>query len=571
LLIEDNLGDARLIREIMAEARGDQFELERADRLSTGLERLAAGGIDVILLDLGLPDSMGFDTFTSVHAQVLEVPIIVLTGLSDEALAVKAVREGAQDYLVKGQVDANLLLRTVRYAIERKRAERVLQRSKREWESTFDAMADWVCLLDLEARILRSNQVGEEFVGVPLAEMVGQNCCKLLHGTEKPIPGCPLQKMLQTRQREIVELRLPGEDRWLMITVDPVMDNDGTVVSTVHIVRDVTARRRAEEELRRVKEFNESIVQNMAEGIVMQDSEGTFTFVNPAAAELLGYRPEEILDQRWTLIVSPDQWPTVRDVDQRRMHGEADRYELELIRQDGTRVPVLVTASPIFEEERFAGTLAVFTDITEQKQAEEELRQSFERLRRSLEGTVTTLISAVEMRDPYTAGHQRRVAELACAIAQELDLSEEQIDGTRMAGLVHDIGKISIPAEILSKPIRLSELEWSMIQAHPKVSHNILKTIDFPWPVAEIVFQHHERLDGSGYPAGLMGEEIILEARILGMADVVEAMASFRPYRPARGIDEALEEISQNSGILYDPEVVGACLKLFTEKGFAFE
>jgi HD-GYP domain-containing protein (c-di-GMP phosphodiesterase class II) len=148
---------------------------------------------------------------------------------------------------------------------------------------------------------------------------------------------------------------------------------------------------------------------------------------------------------------------------------------------------------------------------------------------------------------------------------------EEQIEGLRMAGLIHDIGKISIPAEILSKPVQLNELEWGMIKAHPQVGYDILKTTDFPWPVAQIVLQHHERMDGSGYPRGLSGEEIILEARILGVADVVEAMASFRPYRPARGIDEALEEISQNRGVLYDSQVVDACLKLFTEKGFTFE
>jgi putative nucleotidyltransferase with HDIG domain len=210
-------------------------------------------------------------------------------------------------------------------------------------------------------------------------------------------------------------------------------------------------------------------------------------------------------------------------------------------------------------------------DITERKRAEEELRQSYVQLQRTLEGTVNALVSTIEIRDPYTAGHQRQVTQLACAIAEEMGFPEEQIEGLRMAGLIHDIGKISIPAEILSKPVQLNELEWGMIKAHPQVGYDILKTTDFPWPVAQIVLQHHERMDGSGYPRGLSGEEIILEARILGVADVVEAMASFRPYRPARGIDEALEEISQNRGVLYDSQVVDACLKLFAETGFTFE
>ena len=209
-------------------------------------------------------------------------------------------------------------------------------------------------------------------------------------------------------------------------------------------------------------------------------------------------------------------------------------------------------------------------EITERKRAEEELRRSYVQLQRALEGTVNTLASAIEMRDPYTAGHQRRVTQLACAIAKEMGLREEQIEGLRMAGLIHDLGKISIPAEILSKPGRLSDIEWGMIKAHPKVSYDILKEIDFPWPVAEIVLQHHERLDGSGYPQGLSGKGMLMKTRILAVADVVEAMASFRPYRPARGIDKALEEISQNRDVLYDAEVVDVCLKLFTEKGFKF-
>jgi PAS domain S-box-containing protein len=209
--------------------------------------------------------------------------------------------------------------------------------------------------------------------------------------------------------------------------------------------------------------------------------------------------------------------------------------------------------------------------LAEREQAQEELQRTAETLRKTLGATIQAMAATVETRDPYTAGHQRRVADLARAIADEMGLSKEQIDGIRMAGLIHDLGKITIPAEILSKPTQLNEFEWGIIQAHPQVGYDLLKTVDFMWPVAQIVLQHHERMDGSGYPQGLSGEEIMLEARILAVADVVEAMASYRPYRPARGIDEALEEISRNRDILYDPEVVDACLKLFTEKGFEFE
>jgi putative nucleotidyltransferase with HDIG domain len=232
--------------------------------------------------------------------------------------------------------------------------------------------------------------------------------------------------------------------------------------------------------------------------------------------------------------------------------------------------------------EAFAGQVAIAIEnarlyeeaqreLAERKRAEEGLRQSYGQLQRTLEGTVNVLVSTIEMKDPYTAGHQRRVAELACAIANKMGLSEEPVEGIRMAGLIHDIGKITVPAEILSKPGQLNELEWGMIKAHPQIGYNILRPIEFPWPVADIVLQHHERVDGSGYPQGLASDEIMPEAKILAVADVVEAMASHRPYRPTRGIDTALEEILQNKGILYDPEVVDVCLKVFTEDRFKFE
>ncbi len=210
-------------------------------------------------------------------------------------------------------------------------------------------------------------------------------------------------------------------------------------------------------------------------------------------------------------------------------------------------------------------------ELAKRERAEQELRQSYVKLERTLEGTVNTLVSAIEIRDPYTAGHQRRATQLACAIAREMGLPQEQVEGLRMAGLIHDIGKITIPAEILSKPGRLNDLEWGIIRAHPQAGYDILKTAEFTWPVAQIVRQHHERMDGSGYPQGLSGDNILVEARILAVADVVEAMASHRPYRPALGMDRALEEISQNRGVLYDPKVVDACLKLSIEKGFTFE
>ncbi len=201
---------------------------------------------------------------------------------------------------------------------------------------------------------------------------------------------------------------------------------------------------------------------------------------------------------------------------------------------------------------------------------EQKLRETEERLRKTLEDTVKALSSVVELRDPYTAGHQRKVSDLSCAIAAELGLLPEQIDGLRLAGLIHDVGKIRIPSEILSCPNKLTEFDFSLIKAHPQAGYEIVKTISFPYPVARIVLQHHERIDGSGYPAGLNQDQILIEAKILSVADVVEAISSHRPYREALGITYALNEISKNSGFLFDPNAVKACLILFKDKGFQF-
>lgn len=204
------------------------------------------------------------------------------------------------------------------------------------------------------------------------------------------------------------------------------------------------------------------------------------------------------------------------------------------------------------------------------KVQKESLVVNLEQLNKVMNGFIQAIALTVETRDPYTAGHQRRVADLASAIATEMNLSRKQIESIRMAGIIHDLGKIYVPSEILNKPTRLSELEFSFIQSHPEVAYHIIENIDFPWPIAEIIMQHHEKLDGSGYPAGLKGEEIKLEARILVVADVVEAMVSHRPYRAAPGLEKALKEIEEKRGILFEPVVVDECIKLFREKRFKF-
>jgi putative nucleotidyltransferase with HDIG domain len=216
-------------------------------------------------------------------------------------------------------------------------------------------------------------------------------------------------------------------------------------------------------------------------------------------------------------------------------------------------------------------TDALQRSLTDCREAEKKLSRTLDNLRQAMGATLRTLALAIETKDPSSAGHHKRVADLARTIAMEMGLSGETLEGIRTAASFHDIGKIPLPAEILSQPSKLSEADFHLIKTHPQTGYNILKEVEFPWPVARIVWQHHERLDGSGYPLGLKGEEILPEARLLAVADVVEAMASHRCYRPMPGLDKALEEISEQRGILYDPDVVDACLRIFREKDFRLE
>ncbi|MDD5772522.1 MAG: MEDS domain-containing protein [bacterium] len=221
------------------------------------------------------------------------------------------------------------------------------------------------------------------------------------------------------------------------------------------------------------------------------------------------------------------------------------------------------------KEENFLQAIAdTLAGVIVRKKDEEQLISTLGRLREAINGTIQAIVSTVETRDPYTAGHQRRVSDLARSIAKEMCLSEKQIDGIRIAGSVHDLGKISVPSEILTKPGKITDMEFNIIKTHPQTGYNILKNIDFPWPIAQIILQHHERENGSGYPGGIKGKDILLEAKIIAVADVVEAMASHRPYRASYSIKKALKEIASNKGILYDPDVVDICQKLFTEKKF---
>jgi len=332
------------------------------------------------------------------------------------------------------------------------------------------------------------------------------------------------------------------------------------------LIRQFTERRRAEDQLK----LEAQLLDCVCDSVFLHDFEGKCYYANESAHKSRGYSKDELIGMNLRALDSPKYRRIIQKRDKDLMRRGETAFESAHVRKDQSVMPVEVQAR-IVESGGRKLILSVARDITERKRGQEKLQRSYEKLQRTMEGTTLAFELATEMRDPYTSGHQRRATRLACAIAREMGVSKEQIEGIHMAGSVHDVGKMYVPSEILAKPAPLTEAEFCLIKVHPKAGHDILRTAEAEWPVAEIVLQHHERLDGSGYPSGLSGEHILLEARILAVADVVEAMSSHRPYRPAHPIDKALLEIVQKKDVLYDCDAVDACLRLFTEKGFKFD
>ncbi|MFA5866505.1 MAG: HD domain-containing phosphohydrolase [Actinomycetota bacterium] len=327
-------------------------------------------------------------------------------------------------------------------------------------------------------------------------------------------------------------------------------------------------RKHAEDAVRKSEKRWKLLVTNIPDYVAILDDDDRYIFLNHYAK---GYSEKDVTGNSVYDYVEPKSIPIFRDaLKWGRSENKKQEFEHKALGDEGTYRLFEDVAIPITEEDGVSNIIVVSHDITDRRAAEKEQARSYRQLELTLEGTVNALSAVGEHRDPYTAGHQERVTQLACAIAEEMKLSPEIYNDIRIAGKLHDIGKIEIPSEILSKPGRLTDIEFSMVKVHSRVGFDILKTAELPCQVAEIVLRHHERIDGSGYPNGLKADDIQIGAKIMAVADVVEAMSSHRPYRAALGIDKALEEIEQNKGKLYDPEVVDACLKLFRKKGFKF-
>ena len=344
---------------------------------------------------------------------------------------------------------------------------------------------------------------------------------------------------------------------------DPAANNRIDEKGTIKLIHNKSSQERVENYHAIAGENRDPIIIHQTEQIL---------YVNQAFSSVFGYSPDEVIGTDPYMLIHPDEArEKLRTYGRARLQGEIRpiSYEAQMVRSNGEFADVFLF-NQVMQVEKDPVIVTVARDISGNLQAEQEFQNTAANLRKAMGGTIQLLALTVETKDPYTAGHQKRTADLARSIATEMNLSAEKIDGIRMAGVIHDIGKIGIPSEILSKPGQLNDLEYALVKTHSQAGYDLLSTIEFPWPIADMVHQHHERMNGSGYPLGIAGDDILFEARILAVADVVEAMASHRPYRPSLGVEKALEEISQNKGLLYDSQVVDACLWLFNEKGYHF-
>jgi PAS domain S-box-containing protein len=464
---------------------------------------------------------------------------------------------------------------------EQKKAEELLKKSESQYRLLADHMKDQVWLMDLNLKTTYISPSVEKLWGYTLEDIIALPIDKILTpaSLQKAMEffSVEMSKALAASPnyflKRLLELEFickDGRILWIESAFSFIRDENGKPVSILGEGREITERKQIEDALRKSEENFRHTFDDSPLGVRISTTTGETIYANQAILDIYGYDDiEELMNTPLQKRYTPDSYSEYLMRKEKRLRGEAgpSEYEISIVRKNGEIRHLYVFRKEIFWNGKKQSQV-VYQDITLRRQTEEKLNETLETLRQSIRTTIQVLGTASEARDPYTAGHQKRVANLARAIATEMKLSHDKIEAIRMAGAIHDIGKISVPSEILCKPALLTDLEFSLIKNHSQFSYEIMKDIESPWPLADIVRQHHERMDGSGYPQGLKDTNILIEARILAVADVVEAMMSYRPYRPALEIEIALYEIETNSGILYDSKVVDACLTLFRDKGY---
>ncbi len=457
------------------------------------------------------------------------------------------------------------------------------QEAMERYLALFNSSLDAVYLHDLTGLFRDANDAALNLLGYSRKDIIHLSFADLLTDDQMQTVEDHVKELIDTgAQQDNKEYRLKRRDgSFVDVEIRAVLIyRDGKPGAILGIAHDITQRKQMDDALRTSERLYKLLADNMSDAVWLIDMNLRTVYASPSTEKLRGYSFKELQQLPPEKLLTPAslELGTAILAEEMEKVSKDPAYifnrtlEMESYRKDGSTFWVENTFTLIRDDTgKPTHILGTGRDISQRKNAEQDLQRSYEKLQKAMEGAVETISMMSEVRDPYTAGHQKQVARISAAIAAEMGLSDKRIAAIKMAGTLHDLGKINIPSEILSKPGKLNRLEMDLIKTHPTVGQEILKSIDFPWPICRIVSQHHERMDGSGYPSGLDGDEITLEARILAVADTVSAMGSYRPYRPAMGLDKALEEITANRGKLYDPAVVDACCRLFREKGFKLE
>ena len=454
---------------------------------------------------------------------------------------------------------------------ERKRAENALRASEERFKKIFEEAHQVGIVITSSSFVFeKANPAFCHMMGYSADELRSMTFADITHPDHLQPDMENVKKVgrgeIPFYQTEEQYINKSGKVLWGNLIVSSIRDEHGALEYYLAMVIDITKQKKAVELMLEATDKYQDLAESISDVFFAMDKNLRYTYWNKASEKLTGIPAEEALAKS-LMEIFPDNEARKQVKDMYLLTIGAKKPQQLTVSYPGDELIVHEISSYPTKE----GVSVFIKDVTDRKKAERQLQDTFESLRKAFSTIIQVMVSTVEARDPYTAGHQARSADLSRAIATEMGLSQDKIDGLRMAGSIHDIGKLSIPAEILSKPTKLTVIEFSLIKEHSQKGYDILKDVESPWPLAQIVYQHHERMNGSGYPRGLKGDDILIEARILAVADVVEAMASYRPYRPALGLDAALEEIEKNRGTLYDNAVAEACLRLFREKGYRLE